>query len=271
MHSPCEGMCLGGVLLLLLNQPHLYEDFSGFDYVAPPPIAANTTVVLISYADSNAIHYINQLELSRSALNKGVDFVLNYRRKHLEPQFQQAFAAVLNNPKGAGYWLWKPYLILKTLKQLPEGAVLVYLDSGAVLINEIMPLVEQAQHYGRVLFQGRSLNRVRTKRDCFILMDSDSPQYYNRPQVIAGFIVLVNNQINRDFVQKWFEYCQDQRILTDQPSRLGQELPEFLFHTHDQSVLSLLALKQENYGVILEREEAYKYIVLHHRRRMSNP
>ena len=35
-----------------------------------------------------------------------------------------------NNPRGYGYWLWKPYLIKKTMLKMKHGDVLLYLDCG---------------------------------------------------------------------------------------------------------------------------------------------
>ena len=49
----------------------------------------------------------------------------NYQKTDLD-------ASILNYcnqyKKGYGYWIWKPYLILKSLRQLPIGANLLYVD-----------------------------------------------------------------------------------------------------------------------------------------------
>ena len=39
----------------------------------------------------------------------------------------------LNNHRGFGYWLWKPYIINKLLEKLSEGDILIYADSGCIL------------------------------------------------------------------------------------------------------------------------------------------
>ena len=38
-------------------------------------------------------------------------------------------------PRGWGYWIWKPFFILKTLRKLDEGQSLLYLDAGANFIG----------------------------------------------------------------------------------------------------------------------------------------
>ena len=37
---------------------------------------------------------------------------------------------ILANKRGYGYWLWKPYLIMKTLEQMNDNDILVYADCG---------------------------------------------------------------------------------------------------------------------------------------------
>ena len=34
-------------------------------------------------------------------------------------------AFIKRNPRGFGYWIWKPYIIWKTLKSLPDGDILL--------------------------------------------------------------------------------------------------------------------------------------------------
>jgi hypothetical protein len=44
----------------------------------------------------------------------------------------------LNNHRGFGYWLWKPYIINKLLEKLSEGDILIYADSGCGLHKKDM-------------------------------------------------------------------------------------------------------------------------------------
>jgi hypothetical protein len=47
--------------------------------------------------------------------------------------------------------------------------------------------------------------------------------------------------VDRRFVWTWLDYCADPRGLTDHPNELGPpDLPGFIEHRHDQSVLSVL-------------------------------
>ena len=45
--------------------------------------------------------------------------------------------------KGAGYWLWKPYIINKTLGMVNDGDYILYSDSGSAFVNSIKHLVRE--------------------------------------------------------------------------------------------------------------------------------
>jgi hypothetical protein len=84
-----------------------------------------------------------------------------------------------------------------------------------------------------------------TKRDCFVLMDCDSKEYWNSPQVQAGINIWKNTPRVRSFLEEWLEYCKDPRIITDQPNTCGEDnLTEYQDHRHDQSILTNLLIKK---------------------------
>jgi hypothetical protein len=66
-----------------------------------------------------------------------------------DKQFWQTHSEFISkNNRGYGYWLWKPYIIKKTLESLSDGDILLYLDAGCeidkdnkkYLINSIKKL-----------------------------------------------------------------------------------------------------------------------------------
>ncbi len=58
---------------------------------------------------------------------------------------------ILKNKRGYGYWVWKPYLISKILKEINDNDILLYLDAGCELnvngkdyfINTLIPKVNK--------------------------------------------------------------------------------------------------------------------------------
>jgi hypothetical protein len=152
------------------------------------------------------------------------------------------------------------------MQKAKEGEVILYVDVDCLFKNDINHLIALAKKHNRVLFENFHANKKYTKRDSFILMGSDNEGSYNQTQLEASYLILINNKENRDFVKKWLEYCEDERILTDIPSTLGKELQEFEDHRHEQAVLSLLASRYSADQVIVTPVERSRYIINYNRK-----
>jgi hypothetical protein len=210
------------------------------------------TTFLINYADRS---YYRAQELNiKSALAVGrFDRAIPMGRQHIDARFLHQNRYILDQPHGAGYWLWKPYIILKLMREeMQDDDVLFYCDSGCYFIRSIAPITElcrrQPLDKSIVLFAlcpGRP-NRVYTKRDCFHYMNLDSPRFADAAHLLGTFFLCQKTPFASDFVEEWLSYAQDARIITDAPNVCG--LPnyrEFIVHRHDQSILSLLGKKYE--------------------------
>lgn len=165
--------------------------------------------------------------------------------------FYAAHRAVLDEPRGGGYWLWKPFILREALAAAREGEVVMYLDAGAALIGDPEPLVSLCERDSVVLFAGHyrtpsvpNTCRHWTKRDCFVLMNCDQTRYHDAPMADASVLLVRNDASGRAFVAEWLQYATNPLVLTDAPNRCGRDnLPGFVDHRHDQSVLSLLAAR----------------------------
>ena len=154
---------------------------------------------------------------------------------------------MLNQKRGYGYWIWKPYLILKELEKLKENEILVYIDATDLpqkrFFNAIINCSEINKSDLFLVNRGYN-NGVWTKRDCFVLMDCDKEEYHNAVQLEAGVLALEKTQNTIDLMNEWFYWCKNQAILTDIPNICGlPNLGGFQDHRHDQSILTNLAIK----------------------------
>ena len=193
----------------------------------------------------------SQQRLVESAGGRGIDRCVSYSPSVLlKSGYRFRHHHVLKQQRGAGYWLWKPFIILETLRQLDEGDVVLYLDVDYSILEDVGPLVELARRSSVVLFANHGhVNRLWTKRDCLVLMGCDTPEYYEAEQVDAAQVLVLNSPRAREFLSTWLHWCEDPRVLTDQENVCGlPNLKGFTDHRHDQSVLSLLA-KQEGLKV----------------------
>ncbi|CAB3989505.1 Hypothetical predicted protein [Paramuricea clavata] len=197
----------------------------------------------------------NCCELSKKrAVNQGIDVgKLDYAEavdlSHLSVPFQISHHNLLRHRKGAGYWLWKSYIILKTLlTKLNDGDLLVYHDAGAYLINDIGPLFKLCMDAkpNVLTFRQPYQERLFTKRDAFILMGMDEPQAYEKKQTqrTAALQVYMKSCTTIQFVMEYLAYSADRRIISDDENVMGKPNMEgFQGNRHDQTVFSLLSKK----------------------------
>jgi len=205
--------------------------------------------ILINYA--NLIYNQAQLKNCISGFESGgFNAVIKYRVEHIDSEFYNKNKHILDLERGAGYWLWKPYFIKKTMiERMNEDDILFYCDAGHQFYNSIdhlIPLMENTKQKMLATNTGQ-ISKKFTKRDTFYYMNSDSEFHHNCDQIQATFILLKKNKFTLNFIDEWLEYSQDYRLITDSPNECGlQNFDEFVDHRHDQSIFSILANK---YGI----------------------
>lgn len=202
-------------------------------------------ILAINYADDK--FKATQKFNTKCALKFGADKVREYSPEDLSAEFRENNKEILTCSRGGGYWLWKPYVIKDALSRVNEGDYVVYTDSGSAFINKIEYLIKAMSHVGTdvMAFSITHLEKYYTKRDAFILMDCDAPEYYDTPQICGTYIILKKTEFSCRFIEKYLHYASDTRIITDDENVMGKDNYEgFVDNRHDQSVLSLLCKKE---------------------------
>jgi hypothetical protein len=201
-----------------------------------------------------AINYANekyrnaQMLNTKTAYMHGADKVIEYSPKDIDAQFYDFNREIFSCERGDGYWIWKPYLIKRTLERVNDEDYLIYSDSGAYYINDIKLLIQcmEKEKTDIMVFSlsEKHLEKMWSKRDAFILMGCDSEEYANTSQRLAGFLLLKKSKLAHAFVTEWLAFAQDIRIISDQPNCMGKEnYSGFKENRHDQTILSLLSKK----------------------------
>ncbi|MFN3525785.1 MAG: hypothetical protein ACK4YU_06815 [Paracoccus sp. (in: a-proteobacteria)] len=198
---------------------------------------------------------VNADDYCASALRVGFDSATHVREDMLkQTPFWDENRFILEQPRGAGYWLWKPWIILQKLRECGPDDIVIYNDAGRYqrgsfaqfpafphAAAELCAMLPKRFIHGFIStwqVQGQY-----TKRDAFILMDADTEEQRYASQVCAGPLLFMPSPESFEFLETWLRYCQDPRALTDQPDELGAPHDEFREHRHDQSVGSILAHK----------------------------
>ena len=205
-------------------------------------------IIAVNYADQK-FQRAQKLN-SKTARQWGADRVLEYGPGDIDDTFRRRNQEILDTPRGGGYYLWKPYFYRKAYDELGENDYLVYIDSGAVYVNQIQYLIDCMEHE-KVPLMIFSLERERiekgnTKRDAFVLTGCDETKYTDTPQSIGGYFVCKKASVVEAYLDEVLRYAQDIRIISDEPNVMGlPNYKEFVDHRHDQSVISLMS---EKYG-----------------------
>lgn len=203
-------------------------------------------IIAINYADEG-FRKAQKLNLE-TAIRWGAEKTIAYTPEDIDEDFRKRNKDILSVSKGNGLYLWKPYFLNKAYKELRQGDYLIYTDAGSIYVNKIQYLIDcmEQEHTDIMVFslQNEMLERKYTKRDAFVLMDCDAPQYTDTPQSVGGYVILKKSDFVEKFIAQDLEYAQDKRMITEQDNTQGlPNYPDFVAHRHDQSVWSLMVKK----------------------------
>lgn len=171
--------------------------------------------------------------------------------QQFDERSDEARRALAENPhvaprdRGYGYWIWKPYVIAGALRRIAPGELLLYIDAGVAPIADLTAWMAALADAPMAFFHPQLLPmRHWTKRDCFVGMDMDDAARWNAPTLSGGLQVYRHCPEAFAFLDELRGLMRDPRLLTDQPNTLGRpDLDGFVEHRHDQSILTLLAMR----------------------------
>lgn len=209
------------------------------------------------------------------------DEILSYTEKDLmeDREFWEKHKDLTNsNHRGYGYYIWKPYLVFKTLNEMNYGETLLYADAGCEL-----------NAHGKELFL-KHLLRVKDKKIMGTSAGSNDFEYskmdlvhelgmdkeievLKQPQMQATCLLIYKCNETIKLISDWWRVAQNHHMIDDSPSIL-QEREGFIDYRHDQSILSLLAKKYGLYNIELDNTcfgYAFEHALNYQRHAMDVP
>lgn len=215
--------------------------------------------ILITYGDNN-------FELSKKRIRKEAqslgcfDYIKTYGPDDLPAYIKSS--PLMAYSRGGGYWVWKPYLIWRTLNEY-QDSIVVYVDAGCSLQpsadwNYWFSIMETTD---TIVFQYRNdydygweaigfpmdTRIVRwTKPLTRSFFDSvlESSEWRVKDKILSGCILAKNNSV---VIKSWFDATLfHPELIIDSFLYEKHLLPkDFIVHRHDQILLALFAFLYE--------------------------
>jgi hypothetical protein len=180
---------------------------------------------------------------------------------------------IKNNTRGYGFWLWKPYIILKIMQTMNNNDILIYLDAGCVVENNSITnecfneLIDKCKQHEIVYTSSYCLEKSWCKMDLFNQFNMVNNDIMNSIQHQATFLIIKKSELMMNLIEDWYNNSQNYYNI-DEISILKNYIL-FEEHRHDQSVLSLL-IKSDKYKHAVNNPEnivhnTFPFILCRHR------
>lgn len=214
----------------------------------------------ITYSDEKMI--LSAQRCADSMRKNGVDGVEAYNPNFfINERWYFENSQILDNERGSGLWLWKPYIIFQSILlangKVQDGDLLIYSDAGIEFVAPVSNIINRMDQ--DIFFFTNGFPQVEwCKGDVLKIINwgkphEDSDDYELKQfwegefirsykQVQASVIFFKVNQNTRNFVKEWLLYCQMPGFIDDSPSKLPN-YPTFAEHRHDQAILTCLQIK----------------------------
>jgi len=212
-------------------------------------------LVFVTYSDGGnpgvlvGTYNQNQDELEQSAIQFGPPSleVRRINRSSIEPAFAHdpVNARILAGQRG--FFLWKPYIILRALNDVRDGDVVMYMDTRYWFVHNMSCLFEPwLEHDDIVLY-----NNKPNEAEYFLYrhLKADTAQKYNISNLQfstvepwAGLLVLRKSERSVRFVQDWLSICRNYHDISDEKSKVAGDYRQ-IHPTYDQALLGVAKIR----------------------------
>ena len=227
--------------------------------------------IFIAYADAALAYSLKRI--GRQARRLQIfDEVILYTPADLSEEIKAH--PLMQYSRGGGYWLWKPWLIQKTLCDHALGDVVVYADAGSTLRKspEWERLFGLMERYDTLCFQyaetvpefehwGNACTKIKywTKKSALIYLDNyfQDTGYRENCKIMGGLLFMKNP--DNSLLRQWLDISLNHPELIVDPTEeeIKDQEPGFAYHKHEQSFLTALAYYDKTVCMIPETYEKY--------------
>lgn len=169
---------------------------------------------------------------------------------------RQKISKYLDQPRGGGYWLWKPIVTKIVYDQLKQGDVLFYADAGCSYNDSARGRME---YYLKVVNRNKPILRFSysnpffqedkwTTEEVFTYFSIPAAsQIRTTPQFMGGIFSVYKCKRGQKIIDAWYKIAVERPDLFSDDYKNTQKCPRFTDCRHDQSIWSLIAKTNTDY------------------------
>jgi hypothetical protein len=208
--------------------------------------------LFVCYGDGAFVEARDQLASDAEALGIFDDVEIWDRNRLMNTDEYEGLDSRIKGHLGSMYFWWKPFIIRKALERIDDGGYVFYSDSGRYdggfrLGRGVEYLVNsfRSSGFAGVLVPQFGSNRRWIHRECAEYFECNKDTL-GAPQIQATFSMWVKNSNTMTALHEWEICCRNFNLIADAiGSEMGNQCDDFRAHRHDQSILTLVALKYE--------------------------
>lgn len=201
-------------------------------------------ITAFTYSDKTFIDFKVRNKLSAINIGKVKNFY-DFGPDDIDIEFYKQHKEILNQKKGAGFWLWKPYFFCLLLEKIQENDILIYTDAASYFVKDISHIITYFNVIDQdiMCFDLPLQSNQWTKEETFFLMNASKVERESN-QISASFIIAKKKPNIVSFSKLWLKFCCNIELISDTIYNPKYSNPSiFISHRFDQSILSILYIQ----------------------------
>eukprot|EP01104_Vermistella_antarctica_P017407 TRINITY_DN6167_c0_g1_i2.p1 TRINITY_DN6167_c0_g1~~TRINITY_DN6167_c0_g1_i2.p1 ORF type:complete len:408 (-),score=43.23 TRINITY_DN6167_c0_g1_i2:1-1224(-) len=204
--------------------------------------------VLVSYAHQCCYHSMTK-QCGQGLVTGAFDVFIAHGKNDMGTSWATRTSNVLDTWQGGGLWSWKSEIIASYLRLLNAGDYIVYSDAPTDWLVDAFDdwayhCTRVSEPWGICLFSLPYAESAYTKRDTFVKMGCDTEACHHLLNLLGGTHVWRVSDKALEFALRWRDAVADIDKVSQNANVMGlPNLPGFVEHRHDQSILSILAFQ----------------------------
>lgn len=214
----------------------------------------NSKIIFCTYGDGPFVgsreRIINE---SKQFYNTFTD-TYAFSKEDIPSTFVEKTKPYILEPRGSGFWLWKPCFIKQLFDSLNNNDILVYADAGCHFnkegkkrMDEYINLIN-SNEAGTLCFEhgdhrGGFSQELLTTEAIFEHFNIKTESFRKQWQIMATIFFLRKCKITEQIVNTWYDTAYNYPdLFSDKYNEISKEKnPLFKDNRHDQSIFSVVA------------------------------